>query len=126
MLEKNVYGQKKEQEMGIKNLSKDVLLVELPSKSLKIAAELKAVNEAVSKNSDCDVIIDFSRVEIINSSNISNLLILHNIQAGCGHRVILCSVATVTKCIFVVAGLNEVFEFAKDVDSAMATVGQAG
>ena len=112
--------------MGIKNLSKDVLLVELPSKSPKIAAELKALNEAVSKMGDCDVIVDFSRVEIINSSNISNLLILHNMQTGCGHRVILCSVATVTKCIFVVAGLNNVFEFAKDVDSAMATVGQAG
>lgn len=122
----SVYGQKKEQEMGIKNLSQDVLLVELPSKSPKIAAELKAVNEAVSKNGDCDVIIDFSRVEIINSSNISNLLILHNMQAGRGHRIILCNVATVTKCIFVVAGLNDVFEFAKNVDSAMATVGQAG
>ena len=112
--------------MGIKNLSKDVLLVELPSKSPKIAAELKAVNEAVSKRGDCDVIVDFSRVEIINSSNISNLLILRNMQIGCGRRLILCNVATVTKCIFVVAGLNEVFDFAKDITSAMATVGQAG
>ena len=111
--------------MGIKNLLKDVLLVELPSKSPKIAAELKAVNEAVSKKGDRDVIIDFSRVEIINSSNISNLLILHNMQVGCGRRLILCNVATVTKCIFVVAGLNEVFNFSNDVTSAMATVEQA-
>ena len=86
----------------------------------------EALNEAVSKKGDRDVIVDFSRVEIINSSNISNLLILHNMQVGCGHRLILCNVATVTKCIFVVAGLNEVFDFAKDITSAMATVGQAG
>jgi len=109
--------------MGIKNLSKDILLVELSSKSLKITHELKAVNEAVSKKKgNRDVIIDFSRVEIINSSNISNLLILHNLLQNSGHRLILCDVATVTKCIFVVAGLNEVFKFVDDISSALATV----
>ena len=112
--------------MGIKNLSKDVLLVELPSKSPKIAMQLKAVNAAVSKNSSCDVIIDFHRVEIINSANISNLLILHNMVQNSGHRLIFCNVATVTKCIFVVAGLNEVFEFVDNQSKARATVEQAG
>ena len=112
--------------MGIKNLSKDTLLVELPSKSPKIAMQLKAVNETVSKNGSCDVIIDFSRVEIINSANISNLLILHNMVQNSGHRLIFCNVATVTKCIFVVAGLNEVFEFADTQSKARATVEQAG
>jgi len=116
----------KEEEMGIKNLSKDALLVELPSKSPKIAMQLKAVNETVSKNGSCDVIIDFSRVEIINSANISNLLILNNMVQNSGHRLIFCNVATVTKCIFVVAGLNEVFEFVDNKSKALATVEQAG
>ncbi len=111
--------------MGIKNLSKDVLLVELPSKGPKIAHELKAVNEAVSKKGNDDVIIDFSRVEIINSLNISNLLILHNLLQNSGHRLILCNVATVTKCIFVVAGLNEIFEFVDDQPKALVTVQSA-
>lgn len=111
--------------MGIKNLSKDALLVELPSKSPKIAMQLKAVNETVSKNGNCDVIIDFSRVEIINSANISNLLILHNMVQNSGHRLIFCNVATVTKCIFVVAGLNEVFEFVDDRPMALVTVQHA-
>lgn len=112
--------------MGIKNLPKDVLLVELPSKSPKITSQLKAVNETVSKKGSCDIIIDFHRVEIINSANISNLLILHNMLQNSGHRLILCNVATVTKCIFVVAGLNEVFEFADNQSKAQATVEQAG
>ncbi len=112
--------------MGIKNLSKDVLLVELPSKSPKITHDLKAVNEVVSKNGNCDVIIDFNGVEIINSANISNLLILHNMLQNSGHRLIFCNVATVTKCIFVVAGLNEVVEFVDDQSKALATVEQAG
>ncbi len=111
--------------MGIKNLSKDVLFVELPSKGPKIAHELKAVNEAVSKKGNHDVIIDFSRVEIINSLNISNLLILHNLLQNSGHRLILCNVATVTKCIFVVAGLNEIFEFVDDQPTALVTVQSA-
>jgi anti-anti-sigma factor len=111
--------------MGIKNLSKDALLVELPSKSPKIANQLKAVNETVSKNGTCDVIIDFHRVEIINSANISNLLILRNMVQNSGHRLIFCNVATVTKCIFVVAGLNDIFEFVDDRSKAMATVEQA-
>ena len=112
--------------MRIKNLSKDALLVELPSKSPKIAMQLKAVNETVSKNGSCDIIIDFSRVEIINSANISNLLILNNMVQNSGHRLIFCNVATVTKCIFVVAGLNEVFEFVDNKSKALATVEQAG
>lgn len=110
--------------MGIKNLSKDVLLVELPSQSPQIAHELKAVNEAISKKDNRDVIIDFTGVEIINSANISNLLILYNLLQKSGHRLVLCNVATVTKCIFVVAGLNEVFEFADDIPSALANVQQ--
>jgi len=110
--------------VGIKNLPKDVLLVELPSKSPKITRELKAVNEAISKKGNRDVIIDFTGVEIINSANISNLLILHNMLQNSGQRLILCNVATVTKCIFVVADLNEVFNFVDDRSSALATVQQ--
>lgn len=110
--------------MGMKKISDDVILVELPSKSPKIANELKAVNDAASKQGNCDIIIDFTRVEIINSSNISNLLILHNLQLGIGRRLVLCNLHTVTKCIFVVAGLNEVFEFADDRSAALATVAQ--
>ena len=110
--------------MGMKKISDDVLLVELPSKSPKIANELKAVNEAASKEGNCDIIIDFTRVEIINSANISNLLILHNMQLGIGRRLVLCNVRTVTKCIFVVAGLQEVFDFADDRSAALASVAQ--
>jgi len=112
--------------MGIKNLSKDVLFVELPSKNPKIAHELKALNETVSKKKgNRDVVIDFSRVEIINSSNISNLLILHNFLQNSGHRLIFCNVATVTKCIFVVAGLDKVFDFTNEQPAALMAVQDA-
>ncbi len=111
--------------MGIQNLSEDVLVVELPSKEPKIANELKAINETVSNKRDCDVIIDFSGVEIITSSSISNLLILRNLMFEHGRRLILCNIAVVTTCIFTVAGLNEIFDFADDQSTALAAVGHA-
>ena len=111
--------------MGNQNLSEDVLVVELPSKEPKIANELKAINETVSNKRDCDVVIDFSGVEIITSSSISNLLILRNLMSEHGRRLIICNVAVVTKCIFTVAGLNEIFDFVNDQPTALAAVGHA-
>ena len=112
--------------MGIQNLSEDVLVVELPSKEPEIANELKTVNGTISDKRDCDVIIDFSGVEIITSSSISNLLILRNLLSEHGRRLILCNVAVVTKCIFTVAGLNDIFEFVNDQPTALAAVQHAG
>lgn len=108
--------------MAIRNLSEDVILVELPSDGSKRADELKTVNEILSGNCKCDVIVDFSKVEIINSWNVSNLLILRSLLEDSGHRLILCNVTTVTKCIFVVAGLSEVFAFADDRAAALAII----
>jgi anti-anti-sigma factor len=111
--------------MGIQNLSEDVILVDLPLKEPQIADELKAVNETVSSKPDLDVIIDFSRVEIITSSSIGNLIILRNLLHERGRRLILCNMASVTKCIFVVAGLKDIFEFVDDKSAALAAVQHA-
>jgi len=111
--------------MGIQNFSEDVILVELPFKEPQIADELKAVNEFVGSKPDLDVIIDFSRVEIITSSSIGNLIILRNLLHERGRRLILCNMASVTKCIFVVAGLKDIFEFVDDKSAALAVVQHA-
>lgn len=107
--------------MGIRNLSEDVILVTLP-KEPQTGKELRAVNETVSSEGLWDIIIDFSMVEIITSSNISNLLILHRSLEDAGRRLILCSVALPTKCIFKVAGLDGLFEFADDKFAALASM----
>lgn len=110
--------------MGINNLKKDVILVELPSEGQRRSDELKAVNEVVSNSNDSDILMDFSRVEIMNSWDISNLLILQNMLNEAGHKLILFSVSTVTKCIFVVAGLSEAFTFADKKADALEAVGK--
>ena len=111
--------------MGIKNLTEEVTLVELSSQGQQRSEELKAVNEVVSNKNDRDVVMDFSRVEIMNSWDISNLLILQNLLSESGHKLVLFSVSTLTKCIFVVAGLNEVFNFAENKAAALEAVGKA-
>ncbi|MBN2315363.1 MAG: hypothetical protein JXM79_15650, partial [Sedimentisphaerales bacterium] len=65
--------------MAIQRLSQDVLYVELPSAGPKIAEELSTVNEMVSEKCTSDVIIDFFRVEVLNSWNLSTLLALRSL-----------------------------------------------
>jgi anti-anti-sigma regulatory factor len=105
--------------MGIRNLSENIILLELPSDRSERADELKNLNELVSGKCECDVIVDFSKVEIINSWNISNLLILRGMMADAGRKLILCNVGTVTKCIFAVAGLSDVLVFAETRSDAL-------
>ncbi len=104
--------------MTIRNLSQDVLFITLPEEP-QTAKELKVVNEMVHTKADCDVIVDFTKVEMVTSSNINNLLILHKTLSDSGHRLIFCRVNMPTKCIFRVAGLDEHFEFAEDKFAAL-------
>jgi anti-anti-sigma regulatory factor len=108
--------------MGIKNLSEDILLAYLPSTKPQIGDELKHLNEIVITDSDCDVIVDSSRVEIITSSDISNLLTLRALLREHGRQLILCRISVLTKGIFTVAGLDAVFEFAEDRNAALAAI----
>ncbi|KPK35742.1 MAG: hypothetical protein AMJ65_17170 [Phycisphaerae bacterium SG8_4] len=108
--------------MKTKKLSEDVVLVSVPCDGAKRAKALNAVNDSASKKSDTHIVMDFSGVEVINSWNISNLLILQNLLEKSGHKLVLCNVATVTKCIFVVAGLSDVFTFADNKSAAMEAI----
>ena len=107
--------------MSIQNLSEDVLLVDLPGEPQQIEQELSGLNASVSKRDDCDVIIDFFRVEILTSASICNLMILRNTLCERGHQLILCNVSVVTGYIFTVAGLDEIFDFVDDRQAALAT-----
>ena len=110
--------------MGIRNLSENIILVTVPSERLKRTDELKNLNEVIGENCQSDLIIDFAGVEIINSWNISNLLILRDMLDKAGRKLVLCNVNTATKCIFVVAGLSETFVFADDRSAALEIIKQ--
>ena len=108
--------------MEFQNLHNNTILAKLASSEMKISDELKEINEKINQKKDCDLVLDFSNVEIINSSNISNLLILRSILEKNGRKLFLCHVQMITRCIFVVAGLIELFTFIDNTEEAIKFV----
>ncbi len=88
--------------------------------------ELKTVTEIVRDRGNYDVVVDFSRVDIVTSSSLSKLLKLRKLLADCGRRLVFCSVAPATRGIFTVTGLEGVFELVDDKFVALATLQMVG
>lgn len=107
--------------MGIQNLSERIVLANLPPEPL-LNDELKHVTEIVRERGDCDVVVDFSRVDIVTSSSLSKLLKLRELLLDCEHRLVLCSVATATKSIFAVTALEGIFDITEDRFAALAVL----
>ena len=108
--------------MENQSLSGEVKYIRLSACDPKIAEELKELNECLAQECDCDVVLDFSSVEIINSANISNLLIMRSILENHGRKLVFFKVQTITKCIFVVAGLSDYFIFMDDMKVVLNTL----
>jgi anti-anti-sigma factor len=69
-----------------------------------------------------DVVLDFSSVHFINSSNISRLLKLRKQMITRDRRLVICAVSTQVWGAFVVTGLDKIFEFSPTVPSALSTL----
>jgi anti-anti-sigma factor len=107
--------------MGIQNWSEDIILVDLPAEP-QVGEEIKAVTAMVRDRGNCEVVIDFSSVDIVTSSSLSALLRLRKLLSDCGHRLVFCNVAPATKNIFTLTGIDEIFEFADDKFVALASL----
>ena len=111
--------------MGIQNWSEEIVLVDLPPEP-DMGDELKTVTELVRDRGDCEVVVDFSRIDIVTSSSLSKLLKLRKLLGDCGHRLVFCSVAPATKGIFTVTGLDGVCEIVDDKFVALASLQMVG
>ena len=107
--------------MGIQSWSDDVILVELPA-GLRERAELKTVIDAVHDKGACDVVVDFSNVDIVGSPTFSKLLELRKSLQQRGRKLVLCGVAPAVKGVFTIARLDGAFEFVEDRFAALARV----
>ncbi len=90
----------------------------------QLEAELALLRHRVDEAGDVSLVLDLSRVEIINSPSLGTLLILHRLLSRRGHRLILCKTRLATKCIFRVAGLDVVFDFADNKAEALGLLGR--
>ncbi len=105
--------------MEIRDLSENILLVEAspePSLNEELAKTIDIVRE---RGDCCDVVVDFSHVDIVTSSSLSKLLKLRKLLMDCNHTLVLCSVARATKGIFSVTALDSVFTMAPDKTAAV-------
>jgi anti-anti-sigma factor len=107
--------------MGSQNWSEDIVLVDMPLEP-EMGEELKTITQIIRDRGDCEVVIDFSRVDIITSSSLSKLLRLKKLVSDCGHRLVFCNVAPATKGIFTVTGLDGIFEIVDDKFVALASL----
>ncbi|MBN2019813.1 MAG: STAS domain-containing protein [Sedimentisphaerales bacterium] len=105
--------------MGIQNWSENIILVDLPAEPM-LADELKTVTEISKDRGDCDIVMDFSSVDIITSSSLSKLLKLRKMLLDWDHQLVFCNVAPATKGIFTVTGLEGVFKVVDDKFIALA------
>ncbi len=107
--------------MGIQNLSEDVFYVTLP-KHPHLSTELDRISDIAGNSSGCDVVVDFSKVEMLTSGSVCNLMILREQLSTMERHLILCSLSAQIKKIFTLTGLEDSFEFAEDKFCALESM----
>ena len=105
--------------MSIKLSSDGVLLVELPGEP-QICKELNNVVERVQHNGDCDVVLDFSNVTILVSWSLVPLIRLKGLMDSHERRLLLCCINPMTRGIFSVTALDDVFDIVESRSDALA------
>ncbi len=111
--------------MSIQRWSEDVILVDLPEE-LGRHDELQTVIVMLRHGGTCDVVVDFSQVRVVGGAWLARLKKIQSLANECGHKLILCNVAPATRGIFTIAHLDDVFEFAQDRFTALASPQMVG
>jgi len=107
--------------MSIQTGLEDVIVVDLP-RELEGHRELQTVVETVRHRGGCDVIVDFSKADVVGSLTFSRLLELRWVLRRSGHKLVLCSVAPETRGVFAIVQLDRLFEFVEDKVAALASL----
>ena len=106
--------------MAIQKWSDDITVVEL-GEDPQFTDELSSLMDTIESN-PTDVVLNFSAVGFVNSSNIAKLLRLRKMMGSAGKKLVLCGVNTQVWGVFLVTGLDKIFEFTNDTATALATI----
>lgn len=108
--------------MPIENWSDNVMLVELADDP-QFSDDMNALAETLDSRTDLDVVLSFQNVTFLNSSNIAKLLKLRKTLVVSHQRKLrLCAVSTHVWGVFLVTGLDKIFEVYDDVASGLASL----
>ena len=106
--------------MAIQKWSEDITVVELGDDPL-FSDELVSLLDTI-EGEPCDVVLNLSAVSFINSSNVAKLLRLRKQMIAGNRRLLLCGVNTQVWGIFLVTGLDKIFQFTNDISTALTTL----
>ena len=108
--------------MPVENWSESVLLGELGDDP-QYSDDLTAIIEQCTSNPNVDVLLNFSNVSYLNSSNIAKLLKLRKlVNLSNERRLKLCGINRQVWGVFLVTGLDRIFEICDDVPTGLASL----
>ena len=107
--------------MSIENWSEKITVAELQDDPA-FTDDLSVLIDQTAEGADRDVVLNFSGVGYVNSSNIAKMLKLRKQLISNKRRLVLCGIDMNVWGIFLVTGLDKVFEFADSVSTGLATV----
>lgn len=108
--------------MTIQHWSDDILLAELQDDPI-LSEDLSAVIEQLGDQPKADVVLDFSSVNFVNSSNIAKLLKLRKFVMINGRRKMqLCGINSHVWGVFLITGLDKLFQFSDNVALGLAAI----
>ena len=106
--------------MAIQKWSDAITVVELADDP-QFTDDLTAVTES-TEAAPQHVVLNFAAVGFINSSNVAKLLRLRKAVTMQQRKLILCEVNTQVWSVFLVTGLDKIFEFTNGVAIALASL----
>ncbi len=106
--------------MPVEKWSDDVVVVHLADDP-QFTDDLQSL-EAQVMGKKLNVVLDFASVHFVNSSNIAKILKLRKLIAAAAARLVLCNVGTQVWSVFLITGLDKLFDFSDNVPTALATL----
>lgn len=108
--------------MPVENWSENLLLAELADDP-QFTDDVTALLEQCQSNPNADALLSFANVSYLNSSNIAKLLKLRKlVQISNGRKLKLCGINRQVWGVFLVTGLDRIFETVDDVPTGLASL----
>jgi len=106
--------------MATQEWSDEIVVVDLPDEP-EFTDELNSLTERMEQAAK-DVVLNFVNLRFLNSSNISRLLKLRKVLVDRNRRLLLCAIPVQIWGVFLLTGLDSLFDVAEDAASALASL----
>lgn len=106
--------------MAIQDWSEEIVVADLTDDP-EFTDEVSALTERMQEDPK-DIVLNFVGLKYLNSSNISRLLKLRKTVIDHKKRLCLCNIPVQVWGVFLLTGLDSIFEVAEDTSTALASL----